>query len=166
MFLDRNVESSSEFLTIETESKHRISLTAFHLIGVFQSEGNFDFLPAKNVRRGNFLRVLDRNRTFLSPVVKIDVERKRGWFAPLSDDGTLFVNDVFVSSFALVRSHRAAQNFFFLFRLYSRVFTFFSANDPFHQDRPNLHWTIRHIFNFVRRSIFKLFFDPIFVSTQ
>ena len=115
-------------MEVETSSGHRVSLTSFHLIGRMSVDGEFDYVFARDLRPSDSLLIYSSTGLSSSPIRSLDRVWKRGWISPLTSTGNLFVNDILVSSFALIRQQWLAQAFFFPLRLSSR---FFSSSSSF-----------------------------------
>jgi hypothetical protein len=79
------------FYTLQTESNHTISLTAEHLIPVASNDGTLLYIPAAHVKVGHHsLYVLSNNRLLVrSPVIRVSIETKRGYYAPLTTTGMM-----------------------------------------------------------------------------
>lgn len=118
--------SSGEFLQIETIDGKTISITKYHLIArrnrsSTSPDESQEFIFAKDLRINDSVRIIDQNHFKYSRIRSIEIVYKRGWIAPLTFEGHLFVNDVFVSCFALIRHQTMGQRFFFPLRIYSSL---------------------------------------------
>ncbi len=82
------------FHTIITASGHNVSLTRLHLISVIQTDKTLKFIPAKEVNVGDVLYVMSDDQVILSPVTKIIIETKNGFYAPLTTSGKKRLNYV------------------------------------------------------------------------
>ena len=74
---------------------------------------------------------------------------KKGYYAPLTMKGTLLVNNILASCFALIKDHHLAQYYMFPFRYYYKLNKLFHSNDQ--SDIHNvegLHWIIKIMFDF------------------
>ncbi|KAM4610039.1 desert hedgehog protein [Polymixia lowei] len=114
LFLHRDQESRSTFLTLETEDGHRLSLTPRHLVflaprdELCHSEYQAQF--ASRAKTGDYVLVRGPGgRVQPSRILAVSVEEGVGVYAPLTEDGTLFVDGVLASSYALVEDHRLAH---------------------------------------------------------
>ncbi|CAF2192627.1 unnamed protein product, partial [Rotaria magnacalcarata] len=82
MMLDQNQLSSAMFYTIITASGHRVSLTSLHLIAAITYDEHITYIPAKNIKNGDTLRVVTNGRVYSSSVIDIIKEIKFGYYAP------------------------------------------------------------------------------------
>jgi hypothetical protein len=84
-----------------------ISLTSSHLIYVEE----VGYTKASNVKVGNRLRMYSHaaNRLVDFVVAKISYDIKEGFVAPLTNEGTLLVNNLDASCYAEVNSHIIAD---------------------------------------------------------
>ena len=156
---------SALFFTLATASAHSISLTPFHLVGVSRDNRTTIFVPAKEVKLGDSLRVVSEGRVIDSPVIQVNEEMKQGIYAPLTTTGTkeahltmkkkvfligtLLVNGVLASSYANVHSHDAAHVFMAPLRFYYALAQgLLAVTDPFRsQDQDGMHAVPRMMFD-------------------
>lgn len=108
----------AEFIRLYFESPTEaganfITLTPKHLISA-QTSGDFEYIPAREVRIGDVLKHHDMIKGRLSYVRVDKVERVylkgSGIYAPLTESGTLIVDNVHVSCFSMVKDHHLATN--------------------------------------------------------
>ncbi|KAK5874816.1 hypothetical protein CesoFtcFv8_027367 [Champsocephalus esox] len=143
LFLDRDLVTRTLFHTLHTESGARVSLTAAHL--VFVSEGNCTegMLPrglrsvyASDAEPGQCVVVQAGGEGRLSRVNRVALRASRGAFAPLTQQGTLVVNGVLVSCYAVVEQHALAHWAFSPLRIL-HSWTGFTGS---HQNHEGVHW--------------------------
>ena len=94
--VDLHPESKSEVLTLSTRSGHQVTLTDGHMMPV-HSEGKEELLPARDVKVGNYLTIVNETgNTEISEVVAVStVERSVGGLANiLTGAETIVVNGV------------------------------------------------------------------------
>ncbi|CAF4077252.1 unnamed protein product, partial [Rotaria sp. Silwood1] len=146
------------FYTLETESNHTISLSAEHLIPVVSDTGTAIYIPAERVKAGHHsLYVLsDDGVLSQSLVIRVSIQIKIGYFAPLTTSGTLLVNNVVASCFSHVHNHEMAQLSMTPVRWYYKITRYFGLTK--HLDSKNqspnqngLHWIPQIMFNFAQR---------------
>ena len=117
MFLHKDEERETLFMSLETESGKRITLTPNHLIHTGDSGDNDvrDISPtyARNVQVGQYLYTTGRDYSLRTERI-IDVTSKlsRGVVAPLTTRGTIVVDDVIVSCYAVIESENIAHAVF------------------------------------------------------
>ncbi|XP_056158139.1 desert hedgehog protein [Lampris incognitus] len=126
LFLHRDQESRSTFLILETEDGHRLALTPHHLLflahhyKLHYSEYQVQF--ASKAQRGDYVLIHGSGgQVQPSKINSVSVEEDVGVYAPLTEDGTLFVDGVLVSSYALIEDHILAHWAFGPLRLLSSV---------------------------------------------
>ncbi|KAF3857037.1 hypothetical protein F7725_008896 [Dissostichus mawsoni] len=143
LFLDRDLVTRTLFYTLHTESGASLSLTAAHL--VFVSEGNCteEMLPrslrsvyASDAQIGQCVVVQTGGEGRLSRVKRVTLRASRGAFAPLTQQGTLMVNGVLVSCYAVVEQHALAHWAFSPLRIL-HSWTGFTGS---HQNHEGVHW--------------------------
>ncbi|TKS66500.1 Indian hedgehog B protein [Collichthys lucidus] len=155
-FLDRDPVTWKLFYTLHTEAGARLSLTAAHL--VFVSEGNCSegAVPARGALRtvyasdarpgqcvlvseGEAGQRLGEGR--LSRITRVTVRGSRGAFAPLTQQGTLVVDGVVTSCYAVLEQHSLAHWAFSPLRLLHRwTGSTGSHSDGIHWYSQLLHW--------------------------
>ena len=75
---------------------------------------------------------------------------KRGYYSPLTAQGTLLINQILASSYAHIRSHHQAQLIFYPIRLFYRIISFLDLNDRFCNNTDELHWIVSILFHWTR----------------
>lgn len=123
-FLDKEPRALTAFHVIETrQPPRRLALTPTHLLFVADnaSAPAAQFRPtfASHVQPGHFVLVAVGSGG-LQPAEVVGVRGRTdvGAYAPLTRHGTLVVDDVVASCFALVREQQLAQMAFWPLRLY------------------------------------------------
>ncbi|XP_009951282.1 PREDICTED: indian hedgehog protein, partial [Leptosomus discolor] len=123
-FLDKEPRALTSFHVIETrEPPRRLALTPTHLLFVAEnaSAPAARFRPtfASHVRPGHFVLVAVAEGGWQpAEVVGVRDRRDMGAYAPLTRHGTLVVDGVVASCFALVQEQHLAQLAFWPLRLY------------------------------------------------
>ncbi|CAF0987418.1 unnamed protein product [Rotaria sordida] len=154
--LDKNAYAQALFYTLETASNHTISLSAEHLIPVVSEKGISIYIPVERIKAGHHsLYVLsDDGILSQSLVIRVSIQMKIGYFAPLTTSETVLVNNVVASCFSHVHNIAMAQLSMTPVRWYYKVARYFgfmkhfdSRNDILSQN--GLHWIPQIMFNLV-----------------
>ncbi|XP_072274118.1 indian hedgehog protein [Pyxicephalus adspersus] len=125
-FLDRDPRAENLFRVIETTDPPRtLTLTSTHLIFVADNysmpTADYKVVFASHIRPGQYVLVSGTaGRLVPAKVTSLSMRRENGIYAPLTQHGTILVDDVIVSCFALVQKQKLAQLAFWPLRvLYS-----------------------------------------------
>lgn len=114
LFLHRDQESRSTFLSLETEDGHRLALTPHHLV-FLDVHCRFDISKyqahfASRAKPGDCVLIhTTEDQVHPSLIISVSVEESVGVYAPLTEAGTLFVDGVLASSYALMENHGLAH---------------------------------------------------------
>lgn len=149
MFLDRDAKQKREFIRIETDDGSAITATPSHLIYTWQNDNDnrvtdnrvADFRFAELIQVGHF--VLANVNGTLEPrrVKKITHELHRGVYAPLTYDGTIVVNSIAASCYALVEKHSLAHIGFMPMRSLHRIEEMLGITNDINANLPRgIHW--------------------------
>lgn len=130
LFLHRDQGSWSTFLSLETEDGNRLAVTPHHLVFLAAhcrpDSSEYPAQFASRARTGDCVLIRTaEGRVRPSRIVSVTVKESVGVYAPLTEAGTLFVEGVLASSYALVEDHRLAHWAFGPVRLFSSVAHFF-----------------------------------------
>ncbi|MBN3274556.1 SHH protein, partial [Polyodon spathula] len=145
LFLDRDVGWKTQFVVLETEET-QLRLTPSHLIFLAPNRTLDPKLYrasfASRVQPGHFVLVGHQRELRPSRVRAVSLEEGVGVHAPLTEHGTLLVDGVLASCYALIEHHSLAHWAFgplrFLHLLYSAVGMSHTGNLT--QDSVGAHW--------------------------
>lgn len=94
------------FKQLTTLSGRQLSLTSSHLLPT----GADEYVMAKDIRVGMSIYVMnDRGQLTIETITNIIDVVKQGYTAPLTQEGTLIVNNIAASCYATISSHRLAH---------------------------------------------------------
>lgn len=111
LFMDRNLDMAQEFVQLTTETGAELIVTPAHLVMVWNTHKQLtDYVFADRVEEGDQVFVLDHTG-FLRPqkVVALKAVLRVGVVAPLTREGTIIVNSVAASCYAIVNSQTLAH---------------------------------------------------------
>jgi len=118
----RDPNAEADFITVTTKSQRTLRLSANHLIPIvpcsnieLKKQGVTHLADAQSyfarrLRVGNCIAALIDNEFVADQVINIVQERKRGIYSPITNQGTIIVNDVYVSCYSSVENHLAQKN--------------------------------------------------------
>ncbi|XP_053670464.1 protein hedgehog [Anopheles nili] len=148
-FLDRDTVQRREFVTIEATDGVLLTVTPAHLVMVWRRElAETRYVFADRVREGD--HVLVHVDGVLEPRVvrRIGATLAEGVYAPLTLEGTIVVDSVAASCYALVDSQMVAHVSFLPYRAARKLGALFTGADtglslPRHD---GIHWYARALY--------------------
>ena len=133
MFMDRDIRQKREFVEIRTERGSKITVTPAHLLlstSLLSSQNvqrRQKYLFADRIQEGDYLLVNINGTLVPDRVTRVGATLSRGVYAPLTAEGTIIVDNVVASCYALIDSQYVAHLSFFPVRIYSAVKHWFSS---------------------------------------
>jgi len=119
-FLHHDLDEQASYKRIRTKNA-RIELSDRHLI----HRHNDGFVWAEKLLKGDEILVISSehtNKTNWEEIIDITDIDKQGLIAPLTEQGTIIVNNVHASCYALVKSHTIGHLALTPYRWYGRIF--------------------------------------------
>ncbi|XP_067871111.1 sonic hedgehog protein [Heterodontus francisci] len=172
MFLDRAEAVKKVFHVIETrEPRRRLTLTAAHLL--FAGDESSPGQPlckatfASNVRPGQLVYITDGDGHRLQPVrvEKVYLEEMAGAYAPLTVQGTLVINQVLASCYAVIEEHTLAHWAFAPIRMSYAAKSLFLPSDPSVVNstvqEDGIHWYSSALYQLGRWVLDSAFIHPL-----
>lgn len=130
MFMDRDVHQKREFVEIHTE-RSKITVTPAHLLlstSLISSQNvqrRERFMFADRIQEGDYLLVNVNGTLRADRVRRVSATLSKGVYAPLTTEGTIIVDDVVASCYALVDSQFVAHLSFMPYRVYNVIRNWF-----------------------------------------
>lgn len=145
MFIDQDSATRRLFYVIETHAGQKITLTAAHLLFVrHNSTGDrMSAIFASQAQPGQKVFVFDHERRELQPVgvKRIYTQEHRGSFAPVTAQGTIVVDEVLASCYAVIEDHDLAHWALAPVRLAHWVSSLFFRPQPdVSAQKDGVHW--------------------------
>ncbi len=119
-FLHRDLDEHALYKRVRTKNSV-IELSQRHLI----HQRKDGFIWAEKLNKGDEILVLSskyENETQWEEIIDITDVYKQGLMAPLTEQGTIIINNVHASCYALVKSHKVAHFALAPYRFYHRLF--------------------------------------------
>jgi len=126
-FLHRELDEQASYKRIRTKNA-LIELSDRHLI----HRRDDGFIWAEKLNKGDEILVLSSkhsNKTNWEEIIDISEVNKKGLVAPLTEQGTIIINNVHTSCYALVKSHTIGHFALAPYRWYRRLFGRSSDNN-------------------------------------
>ncbi|XP_035899535.1 protein hedgehog [Anopheles stephensi] len=151
MFMDRDTHQRREFVTIEAEGGALLKVTPAHLVMVWRRErSETRFVFADRVREGDHILVHVGGTLEPRRVHRISSTLSEGVYAPLTSEGTIVVDSIAASCYALIDSQTVAHLSFLPYRLVEKVLALFersSASDSLSLPRhEGIHWYAKSLY--------------------
>ncbi|XP_048868409.1 sonic hedgehog protein A [Brienomyrus brachyistius] len=151
MFMDQDVATRRTFYVIETkEPRRKLRLTAAHLIFITENSTHpheaMVATFASEVKPGQEVFVMDETNRQLRAVTvqRIYLEEHQGSFAPVTAEGTLVVDQVLASCYAVIEDHQLAHWAFapvrFIHRLSSLLYPENHSDSSSSSSDDGVHW--------------------------
>lgn len=163
LLMHKNTHSVANFLTITAEGnaestyqERRITLTPNHLLYVHDGSNDTSrwrprAIFAENVRVGDhvyFNSFGPNSKDFTSAkVISIEKVRRRGVYAPLTAEGSLIVDGIVASSYAVFDNEDISHALFFPLRMLWRWGMRWMDTTNSAEQLSGVHWYPKHIFN-------------------
>lgn len=154
MFLDREPEEKTRFVSLTTEEGAVLSLTSSHL--VYAGAADCRLLEcmspvyAGNVQPGQNLMTRDGSLV-ASTVISLTSSHHTGVFAPLTRAGNLVVDGVLASCYAVIDSQNIAHTAFAPVRwYYSLKHSLVSSEPRTVSPAPGVHWYPNMLYSLAR----------------
>ena len=105
---------------------------------------NGNFIFADKLKKGdNLLRYDYSKKKILNDSIDlVEIEKVSSFSAPLTSHGTILVEDILVSCYAMIEDHFLAHNAMFPFRLLSKIM-------QTNKQSNGIHWYPRILYNLV-----------------
>jgi len=147
-FIHRQPQLMTSFSVIATVDGYRLVATGDHLIftSTDQSASFSDDAPPtflSHLHPGNdsvYITAPDYKHLGVSMVTNVTMVTGRGVFAPLTSSGTIVVDGVIVSCYALVSSHQLAHVAMAPVRLAARTCSLWNCYDDTLSPLDGVHW--------------------------
>ena len=134
-FIHQDPGHIGQYYTITTEDGNAILISATHLIfKVNEVTLTFQSVFASRLKPGDFIFVQSQTTHDPTPVkvVRVSIALYEGAFAPVTSEGTLIVDGVWVSCYADISDHRLAHSLMAPLRfLYSVAPKWMGSRGPF-----------------------------------
>ena len=162
MFLDREPEERSRFVTLRTEEGTELTLTSSHLVYAGAPDcGSLQCMRpvyAGNVELGHTLMTRE-DRMMARTVVSVTSSHHTGVFAPLTRAGNVVVDGVLASCYAVIDSQKIAHTAFAPVRWYyslkHTLATIVASSEPSSEPRTlsvssGIHWYPSMLYSLAR----------------
>lgn len=144
LFLDREVNQTREFVQIKTDGGATLRVTPAHLVPVWKPhQHETKYLFADEVEENDFLLVNVNNNLEPQRVTEVRAILSRGFIAPLTREGTVVVNSIAASCYALVNSQSLAHISFMPYRTMKTIKNWFSNDvnsNSISNKEDGIHW--------------------------
>ncbi|XP_055622974.1 protein hedgehog [Toxorhynchites rutilus septentrionalis] len=151
LFMDRDTHQSREFVHIEADGGSQLSVTPAHLVMVWQMLlGETRFIFADRVQEGDYILVNINNNLEPRKVLRISTKLSRGVYAPLTLEGTVVVDSIAASCYALIDSQKVAHLSFLPYRMAQKFMNLFKFSSQSHSlslpRHEGIHWFAKTLY--------------------
>lgn len=176
LMMHENIDTVFKFLKITAEtnianesSQRQITLTANHLVYKHNSNSSVRWQPravfAEDVNLGDYiyfdsLEITNGTDFALAKVTAVDVVKRQGVFAPLTTEGSITVDGVAASSYAVYNNEEISHALFYPLRLLWRWGLKWGDSLSINKHAGGVHWYPRSIFHFANAILPKGVLNP------
>lgn len=104
MIMDTSDEKTL-FVNIKTKSNHTLKVSSSHLVAIQNGEYKF----ANKLHIGDLILRYNSEQLEYDIIESLEYEKVNGFAAPLTLEGTILVEDILISCYALIESHYLAH---------------------------------------------------------
>jgi hedgehog protein len=147
LFLDRNLNQTREFVQIKTAGGKVIRVTPAHLLLVWlPHKKQTKYVYADKIEEDNYLLVNVNNNLEPQRVIEVSATLGRGVIAPLTKEGTVVVDSIAASCYALVNSQSLAHISFMPYRAVNSLLGLFTNDAPTRSRQNGIHWYAQSLY--------------------
>ena len=147
MFLDRDINRTREFVQIKTSGAAVIRVTPAHLLLVWQPRyQQTKYIYADQVEENDYLLVNKKSNLEPQRVTEVSAVLARGVIAPLTREGTVVVDSIAASCYALVNSQSLAHISFMPYRAINSIAHLFGEEKPSRSKQNGIHWYAKTLY--------------------
>lgn len=149
MFLDRNTNQTREFVKIKTDGGAIITVTPAHLLMVWLPTKQItNYFFADKIVEGHYLLVNINGTLVPQRIIHITAVLSRGIFAPLTSEGTVIVDSIAASCYALVDNQSLIHWSFMPYRFINKIVNWLSQNyQPAIPRKNGIHWYAEFLYS-------------------
>lgn len=147
--LDRNDKLTTLFIQISTKTGKSLKLTPKHLIAVQSKLLEKEYIFAERVKEGSKVYIFDNGKEVEDMVVSVEKTIDAGYYAPLTADGTILVNGISISCYAIIDDHNVAHFAVTPLRLFLQTYQMI-FKQPFDEEPTyGVHWYGRWSYDYI-----------------
>ncbi|XP_035233408.1 desert hedgehog protein B-like [Stegodyphus dumicola] len=128
-FLHRDPHAITTFMKMKTEFNSSLLITANHIVFHSAMDQEFQGSHASNLRVGDSVYTFHSYELRKVVINSIDYQLMTGVFAPLTEEGTIIVNGIWTSCYAVVDNHILAHFILLPLRLIYKLETMWPTNN-------------------------------------
>ena len=144
-YLHYDKSIKSEFITIETNNSY-LEISELHLIQRKLEDNNHEFVYARDLKLDDEIFVVVNDQMTIEKITKLGRKQEIGAFAPLTESGTILVNNVLASCYANCQSHTLSHIALAPLRLWHKLFSYEISNEK--SDFIHSYATFLRVFEF------------------
>lgn len=147
--LDRNDRLATLFIQIRTSRGNSLKLTPKHLIAVQSKLLEKEYIFAEKIKEGLKVYIFSNGEEIEDTVLSVERTIDAGFYAPLTADGTLLVNGISISCYAIIEDHDLAHFFVTPLRLFLQAYHIMFKQHFDEKPIDGIHWYGRWSYNYV-----------------
>ncbi|CAD5125014.1 unnamed protein product [Dimorphilus gyrociliatus] len=147
--LDKNDKTPTLFIRIETSLGNSLKLTPKHLIAVQSNILEKEFVFAEKLQNGSKVYVHIDGKEVEDEIVHVEKTVEKGYYAPLTNEGTLIVNGIEISCYALIEDQELAHLSMTPLRWFLQIYEMIFSESFDENPTDGIHWYGRWSYNYL-----------------
>jgi len=146
----------ANFIRFTTNQNNIITISAKHLIAKMNTQTNrIDYVLAEELTQNDLMIVsTQKGEVIHERIIRVEQVMESGVYAPLTEHGTMLVDNVLVSCYAHTHTHELAHYvfrvYFFLRNVYDMILSGLNMHDcTSNSQQTGMHWYADFVINYV-----------------
>jgi hypothetical protein len=155
MYLHNEENVLANFIQFTTNQNNIITISAKHLMAKMNTQTKrVDYVLAQELNQNDLIVSTRKGKVIHERIIKIEQVIESGIYAPLTEQGTMLVDNVLVSCYAHTHKHELAHYvfrvYFYLRNVYDMILSGLNMHDcTSNHHQTGIHWYANLVINYV-----------------